>query len=66
LWEKYSKWSEGQLPPIFNRKRWHAEWKRTRYSNEKLKAGLGWKPRVPTPEGLRRYVEACGRDGRYA
>jgi len=66
LWERYSRWSEGQLPPVFNRKRWHAEWKKTRYSNEKLKARLGWTPKVPTAEGLRRYFEACRRDGRYA
>ncbi len=66
LWEKYSRWSKGQLPPVFNRKRWHAEWKKTRYSNEKLKTRLGWMPRVSTEEGLRRHIEACGRDGRYA
>lgn len=66
LWEKYSRWSEGQLPPAFNRKRWHAEWKKTRYSNEKLKTRLGWTPKVSTAEGLRRYFEACGRNGRHA
>ena len=59
LWEKYSAWSQGQLPPVFNRRRWHSEWKNTRYSNEKLKQRLGWTPKVPTPEGLRRYFEAC-------
>ena len=37
LWEKYSQRSEGQLPPAFNRGRWYAEWRKTRYSNEKLK-----------------------------
>ena len=37
LWEKYSQWSKGQLPPAFNRRRWYADWKKTRYSNEKLK-----------------------------
>jgi nucleoside-diphosphate-sugar epimerase len=66
LWEKYSRWSEGQLPPVFNRKRWHAEWKKTRYSNEKLKTRLGWTPKVPTAEGMRRYFEACRADGRNA
>jgi len=66
LWEKYSRWSEGQLPPVFNRKRWHAEWKKTRYSNEKLKTRLGWTQKVPTAEGMRRYFEACGRNGRHA
>lgn len=59
LWEKYSDWSEGQLPPVFNRARWHAEWKRTRYSNEKLKTRLGWTPRVPMSEGLERYLQGC-------
>lgn len=59
LWEKYSSWSEGQLPPAFNRNRWHASWKKTRYSNEKLKTRLGWVPKVPAAEGFRRYFEAC-------
>lgn len=59
LWEKYSSWSEGQLPPVFNRNRWHSFWKKTRYSNEKAKNRLKWEPNVPTAEGLRRYFEAC-------
>ncbi len=59
LWEKYSKWSEEQLPPAFNRKRWHSYWKRTRYSNEKAKAQLGWKPRISTDEGMRHFFESC-------
>jgi nucleoside-diphosphate-sugar epimerase len=59
LWEKYSAWSEGQLPPVFNRRAWHAYWKGSGYSNEKLKTRLGWMPRVPTAEGLRRYFESC-------
>lgn len=59
LWEKYSKWSEGQLPPVYCRKTWHASWKTTRYSNAKLKQVVGWKPRVPTSDGLARYFEAA-------
>lgn len=66
LWEKYSRWSKGQLPPVFNQRRWHAFWKKTRYSNEKLRAKLGWGPGVPTAEGLRRYFQNCGRGGRHA
>jgi len=66
LWEKYSRWSQGQLPPAFNRKRWHAYWKKTRYSNEKLKTRLGWAPKVPTAEGLRRFFESCVQDGKHA
>src|SRR5438309_986785 len=46
LWEKYSTWSRGQLPLTFTRKRWHAYWKKTRYSNQKLKSRLGWTPQV--------------------
>ena len=63
LWEKYSYWSEGQLPPAFNRKRWHTYWKRTRYSNEKLKKRLGWTPKVSTAEGMRRYFQSCAQVG---
>jgi nucleoside-diphosphate-sugar epimerase len=59
VWESYSSWSHGQLPPAFNRKRWYAFWKKTRYSNSRLKQRLGWTPRVKMNEALRRYFEAC-------
>jgi nucleoside-diphosphate-sugar epimerase len=59
LWEWYSKWSEGQLDPVYNHRGWYAYWKKTSYSNAKLKSQLGWTPRVPTTEGLRRYFESC-------
>jgi nucleoside-diphosphate-sugar epimerase len=61
LWEKYSEWSKGQLPSAFNRKRWHAYWKKTRYSNEKLKKRLGWLPKVSTKDGLQRYFQSVAR-----
>ena len=63
VWERYSNWSEGQLPLAFNRKSWHAFWKTTRYSNEKLRKRLGWSQCVPTEEGMRRYFEACRTGG---
>jgi len=66
LWEQYSAWSEGQLPPAFNRRRWNATWKRTSYSNEKLKCQIGWKPKVATREALTRYLEACRNMRIYA
>ncbi len=66
LWEKYSKWSKGQLPPTFNRGRWYGEWKKTHYSNDKLKLRLGWTPRVSTEEGMRRYFKSCARGERHA
>ena len=46
LWEKYSEWSQGQLPPVFNRRRCAAEWKGNEYSNVKLKHLTGWKPKI--------------------
>jgi nucleoside-diphosphate-sugar epimerase len=64
-WERYSGWSMGQLPPVFNRKRWHANWSKTHYSNAKLK-GIGWRPTVSTPEGLTSYFEACRNWGQNA
>jgi nucleoside-diphosphate-sugar epimerase len=61
-WELYHQWSEGQLPPAFNRRRWHAYWKKTRYSNEKLKSRLGWRPKVSAAEGMRRFFQSCRQD----
>ena len=59
LWEKYSKWSEGQLPPVFTRKEWAAYWKKTGYSNEKLKRMLSWSPKVPAAQALQLFFESC-------
>lgn len=66
LWEKYSQHSQGQLPPVFNRRRWYAEWRRTRYSNSKLKERLGWAPKVSTNEALRLYFSSCAQEGQHA
>lgn len=63
LWERYVERSEGQMPPAFNRSRWNANWRKTRYTNEKLKTRLAWKQTVPTSEGLRLYFESCRNRG---
>jgi nucleoside-diphosphate-sugar epimerase len=55
LWENYSRWSEGQLPPIFNRRTCPVYWKGKNYSNRKAKELLGWQPRVPMQESLERF-----------
>ncbi len=55
-WEKYSNWSKGQLPPAFSRRRCAANWKSQRYSNEKLKGRLGWKPRVPMKQAMEAFL----------
>lgn len=57
LWEKYSKWSQGQLPPAFNRKICSNYWKGNRYDNEKLRRMVGWKPKIGFDEAARRYFK---------
>jgi nucleoside-diphosphate-sugar epimerase len=66
LWEWYSVWSAEQLPPVFNRSRWYANWKNTRYSNQKLKSRVGWKPKVSTAAGLELFFEGCRRGAPHA
>ena len=56
IWQRYSHWSEGQLPPVFNRRRCAAEWKGNRYSNQKLKERLGWSPRVPIDRAVDEFL----------
>lgn len=55
LWEKYSEWSGGQLPPVFNRKSCSVYWKGNTYSNQKAKELLGWQPRVEMKFALREF-----------
>jgi len=64
LWEKYSKYSEGQLPPVFNRRICEIYFKGHRYSNAKAKTLLGWTPRVTMREGLERTFAASRQTGR--
>ena len=57
FWERYSTWSTGQLPPVFNRRKCAAYWKGNRYSNRKLKELLGWTPAVSFLQGSNAYFE---------
>jgi nucleoside-diphosphate-sugar epimerase len=66
LWEKYSAWSQGQLPPTYSRSAWHTYWKKTTYSNHRLKTRLGWAPSVPIEEAFRRYFDSCRKRARHA
>jgi len=61
LWEKYSSWSEGQLPPTYGRAAWQVYWKPTRYTNATIKSALGWSQRVPSSEALTRHFASCKR-----
>jgi nucleoside-diphosphate-sugar epimerase len=63
LWEKYSKWSKGQLPPAFNRRRCSAEWKANRFPNRKLRECLGWHPRVPIKQAMEAFLAQFGSNG---
>ena len=59
IWEKFSKWSEGQIPPVYTPREWAAYWKKTFYTNKKLKEKTGWSPRVSTADGLRVFFSSC-------
>jgi len=61
MWEKYSAWSRGQLPPVFNRRRCATYWKGNRYSNQKLQDRVGWKPVVSFAEASKRYFESVAK-----
>jgi nucleoside-diphosphate-sugar epimerase len=56
FWEQYSLRSKGQLPPAFNRRRCDAEWKGNRFSNQKLKKKLGWKPKIGAAEAMELFL----------
>jgi nucleoside-diphosphate-sugar epimerase len=53
LYEWYSRWSRGQLPPVLTTHKSKAMWKTLRYSNEKAKKLLEWRPEVPMHEAIR-------------
>ena len=65
LWESYSDWSQGQLPPVFNRLVWHAYWKGNIPVNDKIKNRLGWRQRVSTADGMKMLFQSRGR-GQHA
>jgi nucleoside-diphosphate-sugar epimerase len=56
LWEDFSKRRQGQLPPVFNRRRCAAEWQGNRYTNRKLHERLGWNPRVNMRSALAAFL----------
>ena len=56
-WERYAARSQNQLPPVFNRRMCSAYHKGNRYSNQKVKRMVGWRPGVSMNEALTRYFE---------
>jgi nucleoside-diphosphate-sugar epimerase len=53
LYEAYSRWSEGQLPPVITRYRSDSIWKPLEFTNAKARTRLGWKPHLPFEETFR-------------
>lgn len=64
MWERYSERSGGQVPPIFNRKRCIAHWKKVKYTNRNLKEKLNWRPKVSMKEALDNYFKYMGASGK--
>jgi nucleoside-diphosphate-sugar epimerase len=58
LLERYSMWSEGQLPLTFNRRNCMIYYKGNTYSNAKAKRLLGWSPKVTMDEALDRCFDS--------
>lgn len=58
-WEYFARWSNGQIPPAFTKREWHAFWNMTFFSNRKIKNVLDWKPRKNTEEAIKEYFEYC-------
>jgi nucleoside-diphosphate-sugar epimerase len=65
-WEWYSVRSQGQLPPAFNRRRCAADWKGNRYSNAKLRARLGWAPKVGREAAMAAFLSQFPSKGSAA
>ena len=65
LWEKILGLVRGAAAAgRINRRRWHAFWKKTRYSNEKVEDAARLDAAGADAEGLRRYFESCRREAR--
>ena len=63
VWEKYSQHSRGQLPPVFNRRRCSAEWKGQRFSNQKIRQRVGWRPSVPMEQAMQAFLAQFAVNG---
>jgi nucleoside-diphosphate-sugar epimerase len=57
FWERYANLSEGQVPPVFNRRQCSFVWKKHKYTNQKIKEKLKWEPRVPMQKALKIYFD---------
>ena len=56
VYQWYSRWSEGQLPPVITRYRTESMWKPLRFSNEKAKRDLQLEPQLSFEETFLRSI----------
>ena len=54
----YSRYSQGQLPPVLTPYRAAAQWNSLQYSNQKARSGLNWQCTVSLSEGLERTLSS--------
>lgn len=57
LYERYSAWSNGQLPAVLTKYKSASMWKPLRYTNQKARNMLGWRPHIGFEEGCRLAIE---------
>lgn len=56
IYESYSRWSEGQLPPVITRYRSDSLWKPLRFTNAKARTRLRWQPHLSFEETFTRSL----------
>lgn len=56
LYERYSRWSEGQLPAVITRYRTDSMWKPLRFTNAKARQRLKWSPHLSFAEAFERSI----------
>jgi nucleoside-diphosphate-sugar epimerase len=56
LYERYSRWSQGQLPAVITRYRTESMWKPLRFTNAKAKQRLKWSPHLAFAEAFQRSI----------
>jgi nucleoside-diphosphate-sugar epimerase len=56
LYERYSCWSEGQLPAVITRYRTDSMWKPLQFTNAKARQRLNWSPHLSFAEAFQRSI----------
>jgi nucleoside-diphosphate-sugar epimerase len=57
-YDRYHRYSQGQLPGVLSRYRADTFWKPMRFSNAKSKSRLGWNPHVPMAQALDQAIRS--------